>query len=709
MTQLVKLSSGVALEVDLDAPPTAGEVNKLAICLHPWSWLGGRKDDPVLLSLLDDLQEANYYVLRYNSRGVGRSTGWSSFTGFSEAKDLEALVSWAIQSIANVKSLVFIGYSHGSLIASLQPVIPSIKTTHILISYPLGPRGWLTMFNTGTYNAKLKELVQDKSSHVLVVFGDDDEFTGSFHASLYLKLGRMPLPDERPRQSVANLIGRFENQVKRQPSSSPSSARSLSAVSHNSDSVKEEAKERREWPPRSVSPESRPPVIIPSSSFAKNLALAQAASEAALESATQADAGADSSSTPRPGSASSNADKPKPIVTTPQRQLSIGITAPTPTSPNTPTTAKPPVTAKPPPAKAPVKPSASKPPPPATSRLPTKSTTPRAPTAQTPAAQPPKPQNTAPASTSTSLRKPAIPKSVPATPISRAKTPIRTVPASTTRPKTPSTARPKTPSTGLFAPTAASLAKSRNAPPVPPTPSTAKKTTLSSSVSDRLSKPTAASLSRARSPVVPAARTSTTTKPAPTTAGRTVAAKPRASVAGNGAHAKNVAPSASAKVALAAAMAASANSIAAGAEDAASEETGAPSEENGHEEPGNENHVEEHSESGAVHPEEPLAEASGVSSSSVEPEAVHEPSNGDVAHNETDAHPVIVEPESHDQEMEADADAAPADVEEAKSRPRVGSDIEDMVNMLEAVSISKPRPQSIVSIPDEVSEIPDEE
>lgn len=41
--------------------------------------------------------------------------------------------------------------------------------------------------------------------------------------------------------------------------------------------------------------------------------------------------------------------------------------------------------------------------------------------------------------------------------------------------------------------------------------------------------------------------------------------------------------------------------------------------------------------------------------------------------------------------------------------PAVGDDIEDMVVMLESVSISKHRPQSIASIPDEHGEIPDED
>ncbi|KAL5485790.1 hypothetical protein ACEPAI_6832 [Sanghuangporus weigelae] len=73
------------------------------------------------------------------------------------------------------------------------------------------------------------------------------------------------LPDERPRPSVANLIGRFEQRAsKRQssvgpggsgasasPTASPSQSRSTSVVSHTTgDSAVIEAKERREWPPQ---------------------------------------------------------------------------------------------------------------------------------------------------------------------------------------------------------------------------------------------------------------------------------------------------------------------------------------------------------------------------------------------------------------------------------------------------------------------------
>ena len=80
-------------------------------------------------------------------------------------------------------SLTFVvqGYSHGSLIASMHPVLsqafPLVKLSHILLSYPLGPRFWLTLFHSSTYSKALEELVQHPNSNVLIIFGDRDEFT----------------------------------------------------------------------------------------------------------------------------------------------------------------------------------------------------------------------------------------------------------------------------------------------------------------------------------------------------------------------------------------------------------------------------------------------------------------------------------------------------------------------------------------------------
>ncbi|KAF9475404.1 alpha/beta-hydrolase [Pholiota conissans] len=176
----IDLSTNITIQADLWRPlanTSEEEGIKFAVFLHPWSWLGGRKGDPVLTSLVEPFVIRKYNVLSYNSRGVGGSSGWSSFTGFSEGEDLKAVCKWVLERFTDVRSLAIMGYSHGSLIASLHPVLPSVKTSHILLSYPLGPRSWLTLFKSSSYSTALHELVRHRNSNVLVIYGDQDEFT----------------------------------------------------------------------------------------------------------------------------------------------------------------------------------------------------------------------------------------------------------------------------------------------------------------------------------------------------------------------------------------------------------------------------------------------------------------------------------------------------------------------------------------------------
>ena len=58
-----------------------------------------------------------FYVLRYNARGVGLSSGWKSFTGLQEADDLRELVKCALKRLSDV--------SHVAIIVSIQIVTVS--------------------------------------------------------------------------------------------------------------------------------------------------------------------------------------------------------------------------------------------------------------------------------------------------------------------------------------------------------------------------------------------------------------------------------------------------------------------------------------------------------------------------------------------------------------------------------------------------------
>ena len=53
-----------------------------------------------------------------------------------------------------------------------------MKTSHILLSYPLDKRGLLTLFHSRTYAGTLGTLVKNPRSDVLLLYGDRDEFTG---------------------------------------------------------------------------------------------------------------------------------------------------------------------------------------------------------------------------------------------------------------------------------------------------------------------------------------------------------------------------------------------------------------------------------------------------------------------------------------------------------------------------------------------------
>ncbi|KLO11578.1 alpha/beta-hydrolase [Schizopora paradoxa] len=176
------MPSGLTLVMTLEEPLSLsdGEHNDLAILLHPWSWLGGSMSDPVLQLLSQTLGAKGFYTIRYNSRGVGGSSGWKSFTGLQEGLDLQEVVQWALSYVANVRHVLVVGYSHGALVAAQQPVLPNpVRTSHILLSYPLDKRALLTLFHSSAHAAALKSLLQLEGSNVLIVYGDHDEFTAN--------------------------------------------------------------------------------------------------------------------------------------------------------------------------------------------------------------------------------------------------------------------------------------------------------------------------------------------------------------------------------------------------------------------------------------------------------------------------------------------------------------------------------------------------
>ncbi|KAF9649235.1 hypothetical protein BDM02DRAFT_1931491 [Thelephora ganbajun] len=394
----------------------------------------------------------------------------------------------------------------------------------------------------------------------------------------------MPLPDERPRQSVANLIGRFEQQTKKQRSSSPG-PRSSSVTSHTTeDSAKEEIKEKREWPPRTsnfTSPPSDskvggrewPPRVSsqgsgdsPGQRWPPIQPIIQASPFSELKkSPTSPLAKGSELITPQ------EVDKSPSPPAEPQKVIEVIPPSRKPTlvepEPPKPVESEPVETPKTPPQPTVTPPTTKPGPSSAVAKSPTRAvkTTPTKPDTKTPSKPPPSSFTKGTSlhadvnerRTSTSARPPSRPTSRTSlrsktptstqrkpptetpkhtsTPVKRSKTPttshhIRHIP---TTPSKPPPVIPKTPNSRLYAPTAASLAKSTNSPQPPPPE---RKKTLSSGVSlERLSKPTASSLSKSKSVH---SLTSTTSppksKPTPTRTGTLTTAKKTTTISNPG-------------------------------------------------------------------------------------------------------------------------------------------------------------------------------
>ena len=78
-------------------------------------------------------------------------------------------------------ALLLAGYSYGTLAAASCPPPashPTLRTRHLLVSYPLSVLWALTLFNSSTSQRALLDLVRSPTADVLAVFGDSDQFSG---------------------------------------------------------------------------------------------------------------------------------------------------------------------------------------------------------------------------------------------------------------------------------------------------------------------------------------------------------------------------------------------------------------------------------------------------------------------------------------------------------------------------------------------------
>ncbi len=109
-------ADGVTCEGIVIHPDEVSHAPGLVIC-HPHPLYGGDMENNVVRGLAEAFAASSFAVLRFNFRGVGRSTGHYA-EGIGEQEDAKAALGWlTAHAGVDPKRLILAGYSFGARVA----------------------------------------------------------------------------------------------------------------------------------------------------------------------------------------------------------------------------------------------------------------------------------------------------------------------------------------------------------------------------------------------------------------------------------------------------------------------------------------------------------------------------------------------------------------------------------------------------------------
>ncbi|KAK2446575.1 alpha/beta-Hydrolases superfamily protein [Trifolium repens] len=158
-------NDGVKLHTRLFKPGSTTEIkdkNFAIILIHPYSILGGSQG--ILKGIASGLACNGYTSITFDMRGVGKSTGKPSLTGFAEVKDVVSVSNWVSSSLS-IHRILLIGSSAGSAVDQIQQVIG-----YISIGYPFGITASILF---GRHHKAILQSPKPK----LFIMGTEDGFT----------------------------------------------------------------------------------------------------------------------------------------------------------------------------------------------------------------------------------------------------------------------------------------------------------------------------------------------------------------------------------------------------------------------------------------------------------------------------------------------------------------------------------------------------
>ncbi len=161
----VKVDAGVELRGLLHG---VEPFQQAALVCHPHPAFGGTMDVSLVRSLCRGLSGPGCAALRFDFRGVGRSTGRAT-GGEQEHEDVLACLSWLRDRSGQIPHLV--GYSFGAAMA-LSALIQGGEATYVCcIGLPT-----VTMENHAELISQL-QLVARSGQRLLFLSGDQDQFS----------------------------------------------------------------------------------------------------------------------------------------------------------------------------------------------------------------------------------------------------------------------------------------------------------------------------------------------------------------------------------------------------------------------------------------------------------------------------------------------------------------------------------------------------
>lgn len=164
-------------QVTLEAKVRYGEKKEICfVFTHAYGPLGGSFDHPIICRLYNYFAHQGYMAVKFNFRGVGNSTGKTSYTGSGEKQDLKAVLNFVkCKSDLSPSHFVLVGYSYGCIpIGAVCAEIPNCIGL-IAISYPASVSWALTLWNSRKFANALGSISDDLP--ILFIMGDHDNFT----------------------------------------------------------------------------------------------------------------------------------------------------------------------------------------------------------------------------------------------------------------------------------------------------------------------------------------------------------------------------------------------------------------------------------------------------------------------------------------------------------------------------------------------------